>query len=176
MSLPNRSLTSQTYDQLRQRLSELLPIVQEAIRRTERFEALIPAEDRRRIWKNLREAGFALPELTLSSRFFLAVAVIVVAPLALLGYFFGWSYLISLPELGLLARKITRPMAICPPIGCQTLQEAALQLTPFRKQDYHAGLWPREDIAGKIRLVISEATNLPFETIKEERRLSELLD
>ena len=67
-------------------------------------------------------------------------------------------------------------MAIYPPIGCQTLQEAALQLTPFRKEDYQAGLWPHEDIAGKVRLVICEAIGMPFEAVKEESRLSELID
>jgi len=113
--------------------------------------------------------------LTLSGRKFLAVAVLVVAPLALLGYFLGWWHLLSLPELGLLARKIVGPMAICPPIGCETLQEAALQLTPFRQEDYQAGLWPHEDIVGKVRLIISKNIGMPFEAIREEGRFSDLL-
>ena len=78
--------------------------------------------------------------------------------------------------LGLLARKVTRPLTIHPPIGCETMQEAALHLTPFRHEDYKAGLWPREDIAARVRWILARELHIPFEAITEKTSLADLCD
>jgi hypothetical protein len=168
------SKTKRTFQQLSERLLEILPARPEEMTPSARFDELIPPNDRRRVWEQLRDTGFDLPQLTLSGRGFLAAAFIVLAPVALLAYLFDWSFVFSVAELGILARKITRPLAIHPPIGCETMQEAALQLTPFRHEDYKAGLWPREDIAAKVRWVVSYSLRMPFEEVTEETSLANL--
>jgi hypothetical protein len=175
MSLANNSKTNRTFHYLREKLLEIYPIQVDELTSSARFDRLIAADERRRVWQKLREAGFDLPELTLSSRVFLAAALIVMAPVALLAYFLNWTVVLSLAELGLLARKVTRPLAIYPPIGCETVQEAVLHLTPFRQEDYKAGLWPREDIAAKVRWITARAAGLPFETVTNETRLLDIL-
>src|SRR5262249_42521581 len=153
--MATKSKTTQTLHQLQEKLLEILPTLPEEITPSARFGMLIPPADRRRTWQQLQDAGFDLPQLTLSTRLFLTAAFIVLTPVALLAYFVSWSFLFSVAELGLIAHKVTRPLAIHPPIGCETMQEAALHLTPFRKEDYEAGLWSHEEIAAKVRWVVS---------------------
>jgi hypothetical protein len=174
MNRINDSKTQRTFRQLQEKLLEILPARPEEITPAARFDTLIPPEDRRHTWHQLHEAGFDLPPLMLSSRVFLAAAFIVLAPVALLAHFFSWSFVFSVAELGLLAHKVTRPLAIHPPIGCETMQEAALQLTPFRQEDYKAGLWPREDIAAKVQLIVARELGIQFEAITAETSLANL--
>ena len=70
---------------------------------------------------------------------------------------------------------LTRPLAVKPPIACETVHEAVLRLTPFRREDYQAGLRPREELAAKVRLIISEATGVPFAEIHQIHRPDGLL-
>src|SRR5262249_27100351 len=137
--------------------------------------SLIPLSKRRHIWHQLRQAGYDLPGLALSDGL-LAALLIVLGPLAFLGILLkGWLMLLSLPELGMLVYKLTRPFAIHARIGCETVHEAVLQLTPFERTDYLAGLWSSEDIAAKVRLEIAEALNVPFASITNETRLCDLM-
>src|SRR5262249_6458769 len=130
-------------------------------------------EERRRVWQDLRTAGFDVPELALSAYVRLVVTLLVLLPVALVAYAWSnWTVLLSLGELGLLARRLTRPWAIYPPFGCETVQEAVVQLTPFTHADYQAGLWPREEIAAKVRWIVAEVTGVPFEKVTEQTRLN----
>ena len=54
-----------TFREFEKHLRELLPLRQQEIHMSDRIEAIIPSEDRRRVWQELQHAGFDLPELTL---------------------------------------------------------------------------------------------------------------
>jgi hypothetical protein len=141
---------------------------------TEPFAALVPPSERRRVWQELRQAGFALPELCLSQLLFWAAAVLVLIPAGLLVGFLSWAYAMSTIKFAYVVHKLTLPGAIYPPIGCETLQEAALHLTPFKMEDYRAGLWPDEAIAAKVRWILSCNLDVPFGSITDKTRLEDL--
>jgi len=86
----------------------------------------------------------------------------------------NWSILLSLAELSVLARRVTRPWAVQPPVACETVREATLHLTPFTREDYQAGLWPREEVAAKVRWIVSRAVGVPFESVTDETQFLDL--
>jgi hypothetical protein len=166
-------------DEVYDRLCEALrsSATRAEIRPSDRFDILIPPDERRLVWSRLRTEELDLPALRLSGKALLLIVFLVLAPvLALYVAVRSWTALFSLAELSFLARRITRPWAIHPPHGCETVREAALQLAPFSRQDYQNGLWPRKDIADKVRLIVARAAGVPFESITEETRFSDLLD
>jgi hypothetical protein len=171
-ALGGRTRFDQVFQGLRARLLEVLPARPEEVSPTQRHDQLIPRLDRRRVWQELREAGFALPPLRLPSQVFLAAAFVVLAPVAILVLLLNWSFVFALVELSIWARRVTRPLAIELPL--QTVQEAVLYLTPIRRADYHAGLWPPEAIALKVRALIAEAAGRPLESVQAETRISDL--
>jgi Zn-dependent protease with chaperone function len=141
----------------------------------DRIEAIIPAEERRRVWRELQLAGFDLPELTLSPRVFAIAAALVLAPVLLLVLSLRkWSMLLSLVELSVLAHRLTRPLAIYPPYGCQTVQQLVLHLSRFMPEDYKAGLWTHEEIAAKVRQIFAERAGVAVQNIKDDTPLVEL--
>jgi hypothetical protein len=142
---------------------------------SDRIEAIIPAEERRRVWRDLQEAGFDLPELTLSGLVFHVAAVVVLGPVLLLVLSLRkWSLLLCLVELSLLARRLTRPLAIYPPYGCQTVQQLVLHLSRFRREDYKAGLWTREEVSAKVRQIFAEHAGVPVESIMDDTPIAKL--
>lgn len=172
-SSPSR--TDQTYSQLREELVEVIGLTGSDVQQSDRFQAIVPPRDRRQVWRKLRDDGFELPGLVLSSRVLLFVTICVLAPVLVLYVVVkNWTAFFSLGELGFLARRLTRPWAIHPPVGCETVREAVLHLTPFSQEDYEAGLWPREDIADKVRLIVARATGTPFDSVTEETRLDDI--
>lgn len=171
-----RSKTWQTVETLRKTLADILGISEREILPSSRFDAIINRRARRQVWDEMRSAGFDLPPLELASETFFAVAIVVLAPLGLLAYFIQWSFLLTVAEVSFVARKVTRPWAVHPPLGCQTIRQAAIALTPFALQDYRAGLWPREEIADKVRLALAMALAVPFESVTEETRFLDLLE
>jgi hypothetical protein len=175
---PSRnSPPGRTFVRLRACLADLVPAPAESISYSSSFATIIPPWSRRRVWQQLCSAGFALPALTLSGPVFILVATVVMFPAWLIVLTVkGWAALFSLAELMVLSHKVTRPLAIHPPIGCETVEEAVLQLTPFRQEEYRAGLWPLEAIAAKVRMHVAEATNTPFSAITPQTRLCDLLD
>lgn len=149
-----------------------MPAPAESISYSARLASIIPPYRRRRVWRHLRAAGFALPGLTLSGPVLIVVVTIILFPAWLIILTVkGWMALFSLAELVVLSHKVTRPLAIHPPIGCETVHEAVLELTPFRHEDYRAGLWPPEEIGAKVRLIVAEATGMPFATITPQTKL-----
>jgi hypothetical protein len=165
-------------DQVYGRLCEALraSVTRAEIRPSDRFDILIPPEKRRRVWSRLRTEGLDLPALRLSGKALFLIVFLVLAPvLALYVALKSWTALFSIAELSFLARRIARPWAIHLPRGCETVREAALQLAPFSHEDYLAGLWPRKDIADKVRLIVARAAGVPFESVTEETRFDDLL-
>jgi hypothetical protein len=170
--LARRTRFGEVYQSLREQLEEIVPDRTQEITPTQRFDQLIPLAERRRVWQQLQQVGFVLPPLRLPSRVVLASTCIVLAPVALLVLLINWSFAFTAVELYIWARRITRPMAVEVPAGCQTVQEAVLQLTPFRRQDYMAGLWPREAIALRVRMLFARAAGVPLQVRRGPQQLS----
>jgi hypothetical protein len=170
------SMIDRTLYGLRARLSEVLAVPAAAITPDQHLDALVPREERRRVWQEMAEAGYELPPLELSGLVFWLTAVFVVFPLLLVGVILKtWAVVFSLPELGLLARRITRPLAIDTPTGL-TVYEVAVALTPFARVDYKAGLWPAKAIADKVRLIIAAGAGVPFDEVRPDTRLADLIE
>jgi hypothetical protein len=176
VTMASDSMTNRTFRKLCGGLARILPEAPSEMSLADRIDQLIPYRERRRVWCDLREAGFGLPGLCLSGPLRLAVTLLVLAPVASLTYLFGWIGALHVLEFGKLAYWITRPWAVHPPIGCETVQEAVLHLTPFRQEDYAAGLWPREDIAAKVRWMFCQAAGRSFETVTEKTVIADLVD
>jgi hypothetical protein len=156
-------------------LSDLLFVPKSNVQLSDRIEAIIPADERRRVWRGLQSAGFDLPELTLSSRVFVIAAALVLGPVLLLVLSLRkWSMLLSSVELSLLAHRLTRPLAIYPPYGCETVQQLVLRFSRFLPEDYKVGLWTHNEVAAKVRQIVAERAGVPFEKVEDDTPLMEL--
>lgn len=167
--------TSETFHWLRQELARFLPCTADEITLAQRFEELITATERRQVWQQLADEGITLPALELTASARLLATVAVLGPLSLVAVLLrDGLVLLSVGEAGLLTYRLTRRWAVHPPSGCETVREAVLHLTPFRRQDSEAGLWPHEEIAAKVRLIVARATGMPFASVTEDTRLDSL--
>ncbi len=174
---PPKTKPEMVFREFEQELRSLLFLPEQNLRMSDRIEAIIPAEERRRVWRDLQLAGFDLPELALSPHVFAIAAVLVLAPVLLLVLSLRkLSLLLSLVELSLLAHRLTRPLAIYPPYGCQTVQQLVLHLSRFLPEDYRAGLWTHEEIAAKVRQIFAEAAGVPVQNIADDTPLVELFE
>jgi hypothetical protein len=161
--------------ELRLKLADILGTSPEEITPSQFLVALIPSQVRRRVWRQLQEEGVGLPDLRLSQPVVVAAAIAVLIPLTVLAAVRkSWLVYLGLFELGWLARKLTRPWAIYPPNGCETVLEAVLHVTPFRGDDYRAGLWSRDDIATKVRWIFSKQLGIPFAAIKDDTPIADI--
>lgn len=168
--------TQRTFREFKHALQQVAPADHE-VSLDDRLDVIIPSRQRRRVWQQLRADGWELPELRLPAWVVLLSALVVSLIVALLVLSSRiWSALATLVDLSWGAKKLTRPWAVHPPIACETVREAVLRLTPFRREDYLAGLWPREDMAAKVRLIIAEVAEVPFAEIRGDTRLFDLID
>ena len=104
-----------TFREFEKHLRELLPLRQQEIHMSDSIEAIIPSEDRRRVWRELQLAGFDLPRLKLSRDVFIIVAFLVLESALVFGLLFGWwTIVICFVGLSLLAYCLTRPLASHP--------------------------------------------------------------
>ena len=171
----NKTKVGQVFQELCWQLGQILNMSPEDVSASSLFVTLIPPNERRRIWEELRQSGVALPELRLANPVLFLTALTILLPVTV------WAILsknglafLCLLELFWIAGKLTRPWAIFPPIGCETVQEAVLANTPFHQKDYHAGLWPPEDIAAKVRWIFSERLGIPFRDITDDTKIANL--
>src|SRR5262249_24860227 len=153
----NKTKVGQAFQDLRWQLGQILNMSPEDISPSCLFVTLIPPHERRRMWEELRKSGAVLPELRLANPLYLLIALAILLPVTVWAILSknGFAFLCLL-ELFWLAGKWSRAWAIFPPIGCETVQEAVLANTPFHRKDYHAGLWPAEHIAAKIRWIFAQ--------------------
>jgi len=164
--------TAATLAALQSQLHELVPTARATIVNSDRLEDIIPLPDRRVAWQALRAAGFPLPALRLSWRVLMISVAIVLGPVLLMAL--AWqraSICLAVVELGILAYRLTRPLATHAPASCETVREAVLHLTPFEIADYRAGLWPREDVRDKVRLIIARGSGVRFQDVFDDSRL-----
>lgn len=173
--LPAGCVTSLVFYRFRRELLEMVPVARERLRPSARIEDVIPRPVRRRVWQQLRKRGYKLPPLEFSGSAILLSFLAIVARSAAFAWIFNNAVfaLAALPFVAL-TWWTTRPLAIHPPTGCQTLREAVLLATPFRKVDYDAGMWPRADISAKVRAIIALQLAIPFDQVREESRWVDL--
>jgi hypothetical protein len=181
-----------TFVSFERKLRELVPSSQQVIRKSDRLDTIIPREHRRRVWQQFKAAGFLLPDLTLPPsdvghasdlRCFLGCfAILFLGPPLLIIMFF--AKLLRSSRLGGIhsflcnqifpGMRVNQEMAIHPPVGCETVQEAVLHLTRFKIKDYKAGLWPSADLAAKVRQIFSQHSGVPFASISTGTPITEL--
>jgi hypothetical protein len=144
------------------------------VRPETKFVDIIPEEDRRSRWQQLQEYGFKVPGLILCGRGWLLVLLQLLF-LLVLWELLGNGLLFFFIEIITIIRIVTRPYAIVPPPGYETIERAAVNLTRFNMEQYRAGLWTHDDIAAKVRLIVAEVSGMPFDEITDETNLIELL-
>ena len=168
--------TQMTFRQFQRAWNQIAPLPYREISLDDRMDAIVLWNQRRHVWNELRNAGWDLPELQRPKWMVLLLTLTVSSIAGMLAWSVHlWSALVAMVDLSWTAHKFTRPLAVFPPIACETVREAVLRSTPFRHEDCQAGLWPREDIAAKVRLILSESTGVPFAEIREDTRLTDLL-
>lgn len=160
---------------LQAKLRETTPSGHLEISEAESLEAILPADERRAIWKELQSAGFRLPELRRSSRVTWMGILMVVAPLALLALAFEtWSVWVAIVELSFVAYRLTRPLAIYPPDTCKTVGQAAMCLKNIRAHDGTQIPWTRDEISLRVRMILSEYSGVPLAKIGENSSFDDL--
>ncbi len=176
--------TARTFYRLRYELIEVLGVNRREVRPSTRLEDLVPRNQRRAVWQHLRGRGLELPELSLSPRASGIAMTGTLAGGALLG---GWTAagaallgaclqillaVFAMLRLGFAIWLVSRPFAVHLACGPVTVRDAVLYLTPYKgNQDYP---WSREEIATKVRLIISVSLGLRLEEVKPESRFEEL--
>ena len=106
---------------------------------------------------------------------FWTAAALVVTPLGLLVLALRtWFAMLSIVELSFLAYKLTRPLAIHPPLSCRTVGQAALCLRKIRTPDGRVVGWTREEIAERVRMLIADSLGLPIQELSENARFIDL--
>jgi hypothetical protein len=174
LAVARKSKIIQEFRDLRLKLGQILNKSPEDISPSHLLVTLIPADDRRRVWEQLRESGVVLPDLRLANPVIFVIALIVLLPVTVLAILSKNRLLfLCLFEFFWIAGKLTRTWAIFPPIGCETVQEAVLCTTSFHQSDFRAGLWPRQDIAAKVRWIFSERLGIPFGDITDESKIAD---
>jgi len=149
---------------------------QEQLSLSDDLETILPVEERRSIWREMQSAGFELPELQLPAGVFWIAAVMILAPLVLLALALRtWFVFLSLGELGFLGYKLTRPLAIHPPDWCRTVGQAVLCRRNICRSDGRPVPWTREEVAERVRMIISECSGVRIEKITDDTPLIDLL-
>jgi hypothetical protein len=172
---PPKTKPEMAFREFERQLRRLLLVPQQDLRMSDRTEAIIPPEERRRVWRELQRAGFDLPRLNLSCDIFIIMAFVILEPVLVIGLLLGWrTMVLSFIGLSLLAHRLTRPLAIHPPIGCETVQELVMHMTRVVLEEYKAGLWTHGEIAAKVRQFFAEEAGVPVRDIKEDTRLLDL--
>jgi hypothetical protein len=156
--------TSRTFYQIRRALLAALPLSRRQIRPSASLDALIPRARRRRVWRQLREAGLRLPHLDLSlcSAWISFGAAVCVAAAAILWLKTAWAGWISLPVF-VLALLIARRFAKAIPVSCTTMRDMSLRATsPIGMSD--------DEIAWRVRTILCEQLGITLEQVGDDSR------
>ena len=170
------NITHRVLQQLRLELALNLDAAPERVQPADRLADLFPWFGRRAVWQTLAERGYRLPPLVLAQPLQLVSALSVLLRSAALAWFLHPVFLVTIVPFGWLTWRLTRPWAVVPPPGCQTVYEAAIHATPFRHADYDAGLWSDADVSAKVRAVIALSLGVSMEEVRPESRLSDLCE
>ena len=170
--------TSHVFYRLRRELLRTAPLQRQDIRPRRRWESLIPAFRRRRIWRRLRTAGLQLPALRVSSRVLAtAAALCLVATGVLVWKLHTWLALVTVIPTAFVAWLLTRALAIHP-YPYESIRSSVLYLTSFKPAtDSGAPPVPEayspKEIADKVRLIIMHNLGATYDEVHDEARFVE---
>jgi hypothetical protein len=136
---------------------------------------LIPLERRRDVWHQLRQDGFAMPGLKLTSWERTVGTFTVLKTAASI----AWAThplagLLSTFPLSALAYGVSRPRAVHVPLGIHTVGELVMYLTSCRDHRHSGYRWSRGDIAWRVRFLVAEAFGLGLHEVQEHHSFLEL--
>lgn len=164
-----------TFGQFRAALMTSMSLPRHAVHPTTPLESLIPIEQRREVWRHLRQQGLRIPALQLpdTERRRTVLGVLRTTVSFALG-FQKWPALLVAVPLGLIAYGLSRRRAVCFPPGLRTVGDMVLYLTCFHAHRSSGYRWTRNEIATKVRLVIAESLGLTLDDVRPEKTLTEL--
>jgi hypothetical protein len=164
-----------TFGQLRSALTEVLDLPRVSIRPDVPLAVLLPVENRRAAWEKLRSEGVDLPGLELPhwlrETTGWTVSVTTVSLALLLKDWWALAYGV---ELGMVGYKVTRPWAICIPLGLATVGELSMFLTSFREHRDSGYRWTRNEISFKVRQIVAESLGRRLDEVHETSTFSDL--
>jgi hypothetical protein len=167
---------ARNFFRLRRLLMDSLGLPREAIRPSIALADLVPPEERQRIWPLLEREGVYTPFLTLppdlkSKVMLLVLAWASVVALASKSVF---AFLIALVDGSYLAYRWSRPWATDVRPETMTLGDVAICITTLeecRRSGYH---FSERDIFVKLRLILWQTSQIPYEKITPQTRFIEL--
>jgi transposase InsO family protein len=163
------------FGRFRAGLLDSLGVDRRAVRPDTPLEELIPAHERREVWRRLRRQGLRVPalELTRAERAWNLFGVLKTTASLALGLQ-RWPALLAALPLGLLAYWASRRRAVHFPLGLRTVGEMVLYLTSFPEHKGSGYRWTHNEIAFKVRLVVAESLGLTLDAVRPESTFAEL--
>lgn len=164
-----------TFGRFRAGLLDRLGVGRREVRPNSPLEELIPAHERREVWRHLRRQGLRVParRLTQAERAWGLFGVLKTTASLVLGLQ-SWAALLAALPLGLAAYFANRRRAVQFPLHLRTVGELVLYLTSFPEHKGSGYRWTRTEIELKVRLVVAESLGLPPDAVRPESTLAEL--
>src|SRR4051812_19260596 len=164
-----------TFGRFRAGLLDSLGVDRRAVRPDTPLEELIPAAERREVWRRLRRQGLRVPALELSPGEWRRTVLGVLKMTASFALALQrWPALLAALPLGLVAYFASRPRAVHLPLGLRTVGEMVLYLTSFPEHKGSGYRWTHNEVAFKVRLVVAESLGLPLDAVQPGMTLSGL--
>ena len=162
--------TSSTFYHLRRYFMNRLPVGRDDVAPSTRLEDLVPVESRRRVWDELRNAGFRMPPLWLPAHMAWA-AVLGSARLsvALAAFFRAWEFLIAFPGLLTLAFLGMRPWVVLVAPD-ETMRDLVLHNLPVKARTGGLARWDDVEVGQRIRAIVAEQTGVAADSIHDDTR------
>lgn len=160
------------FGRLRAVLAAATGVPRREIRPGTELEALLPRGRRRELWRKLRRQGLPLPWLQLPRWVpgLDAGAVLIITILITLWLRHPAAVFLFVP-LALLVLLASRPWATEFPFELRTVGELTLYLTDCAAHRGSGHRWTRDEIAFKVRVVLSDALNIRLSDVRLESRL-----
>jgi hypothetical protein len=164
-----------TFCQIRAVLLNDCGIARNEVRPESPLDAMLPLDDRRKAWGQLRARGFGLPGLVLTKqdhhRNLWAVLRTTVSFTLHLQRWYG--LLIALP-VTCVVYWVHRHRAVHFPLELKTVGELVIYATRFNEHKDSGYRWTKNEISMKVRMIIAESTGQPLEAVQPESKLLEL--
>jgi hypothetical protein len=166
-----------TFGRFRAGLIASLGVDRRAVRPDSRLDDLIPAAERREVWRHLRRQGLRMPALTLTHREQTRTVLGVLKTSASIALALQrWPALLAALPLGLIAYFASRRRAVHFPRHLRTVGELVLSLTSIPEHKGSGYRWTRSEIELKVRLVVAESLGLTLDEVQPEMTLAELAE
>jgi hypothetical protein len=164
-----------TFCQLRNGLMTSFGVARRDVRPETQLDELLPIEQRREAWEQLRRRRMHLPALELSRRDQLRnLFAVIRATISSALYLQRWQAVLVAFPAGLLATWASRHRAVHFPPCIKTVGEMVIYAIRFGEHKERGYRWTRNDISLKVRMIVAERAGLPLEEIQPETRLIDL--